>query len=59
MNLVMALPWIQVSLNVMTPLEYHIWKKYFSACMAGLTYVMFLHDQKKGTIGEGPYVRRL
>ena len=34
-------------------------KELFDACMAGLTYVMLVLDWKEGTLGKGPYVRRV
>ena len=52
----MVLPWMQVTFKCYN-IQYHIWKFFFSVCMAGLMY-MLAHDWKKRTLGEGPYVRR-
>ena len=54
----MVLPWIQVTFKCYDNIQYHIWKFFFSVCMAGLMY-MLAHDWKKRTLGEVPYVRRV
>ena len=60
MNLAMVLQWMQVTFECYESIQMlYIEKKFFGACMAGLTYVMLVHDWKKGTLGEGPYVTRV
>ena len=57
MNLLMVLPWIQVSFECYDSIRILYMEKNICACMAGLTYVMLAHDLEKGTLGEGPYVK--
>ena len=59
MNLAMVLPWIKVTFKCYDSIRMPHMEKLLGACMEGFTYVMLAHDWKKGTLGEGPYVKRV
>ena len=52
MNLVMVLPWIQVSFKCYDSIRIRYMEKNFRACMTGLMYMMLEQDREKGSLRE-------